>query len=405
MTLWITLLTCIPLQAQQILESYFGGREYHLVDFQYKQNFIIVDVLFGGILPLKFILDTGSEHTLLFDRIIADILGIQVEQKPLHIKGSDYTQEVLAYVARKVKIKLGDTPVRQEDIIVLQNDFTYLSLLIGQRIDGILGGAFFKNTILRINYEKQFLKIFNPNKFFDPMDNYTSFPINIFKNRPYLKINVMTAPNRTNQLNLLMDTGAALSLLLYTGTKTGVSLPEETIPGHLGVGLGGNVYGFLGRTKQLALDKYTFDHLVTNFQKLPETDSLFVRPFRDGLIGNMIWDRFTVQINYVHGTLSLLAHKSWDRSFDLDRSGLSIIVFGKNLSKYLVQDVIPNSPADEAGIQQGDVIKKLSWLPGWMLSLDGIQKRLKGHSGKKVKITILRNGKKLKKYIILRDLI
>jgi C-terminal processing protease CtpA/Prc len=75
------------------------------------------------------------------------------------------------------------------------------------------------------------------------------------------------------------------------------------------------------------------------------------------------------------------------------------------MNTYIVQNVIPNSPASEMDIQKGDRILKLGRKPALLLSLSGIMHRLQGRPGKKVKLTIERNGNKIKKEIILRDLL
>ena len=56
--------------------------------FEATNHFIIMDVMFSNVLPLKFIFDTGSEHTLLFKKEYADLLGIEYDRK-IPLMGSD----------------------------------------------------------------------------------------------------------------------------------------------------------------------------------------------------------------------------------------------------------------------------------------------------------------------------
>ena len=44
------------------------GRSQIDIPFEYTNNFIILTVHFNGLLPLKFIFDTGAEHTILSKR-------------------------------------------------------------------------------------------------------------------------------------------------------------------------------------------------------------------------------------------------------------------------------------------------------------------------------------------------
>ena len=44
--------------------------------FEYHNNFIVLNVRMSG-LPMKFIVDTGAEHTIIMKREITDMLGME----------------------------------------------------------------------------------------------------------------------------------------------------------------------------------------------------------------------------------------------------------------------------------------------------------------------------------------
>jgi hypothetical protein len=58
------------------------------IPFQYINGFIIVDIVFQKVMPLKFILDTGAGHTILLKREYAEILKIPY-QKKIKLLGAD----------------------------------------------------------------------------------------------------------------------------------------------------------------------------------------------------------------------------------------------------------------------------------------------------------------------------
>ncbi len=395
------------LQGQQIMQSYFGNKAHYEIDFRYKQGFILVQIQLSGILPLQFIVDTGSSHTLLFDKFIAQVLGIELEPKRIKIRGADYSEDILAYVARNVPVKLGSSPIRYRDIIILDHDFEQLSYVIGERVDGIIGGEFFKNTILKIDYRKQKLNIYNPNKYKPKRQkDFFTLPLHIKQNKCYVRLHAGITETNKDSLDLLIDTGASLSLLLYAGYNTDIPLPKYCIPGQLGVGLGGSIDGYLGRIPFLAFGDYVFGNLITNFQqRQPIQDSVYLHSIRDGIIGSLLLDRFTIIINYVTGQLAMRAERSWDREIKVDRSGLRVVAFGPGFNQFVIQEVVPNSPAQEADIRRGDVITRIACLPVWFLDLQTINNKLMGKVGKKFTLTIRRNGLTMKKTIVLRDLI
>jgi C-terminal processing protease CtpA/Prc len=93
-----------------------------------------------------------------------------------------------------------------------------------------------------------------------------------------------------------------------------------------------------------------------------------------------------------------------DEEFEYDKSGMLIYALGKNLNQYYIKTIFPNTPAAEAGLKPGDKIVKIGFWPLRFYSLSGILSKLKGEEGKKIKITVLRNGKKVKTEFRLRNL-
>ena len=67
--------------------------------------------------------------------------------------------------------------------------------------------------------------------------------------------------------------------------------------------------------------------------------------------------------------------------------------------------MLPNSPAAEADIRRGDEIVRVGLTPASFLSLVDVQQVLQKKPGKRVKIVLKRDGKRMKKVVVLRDLI
>ena len=69
------------LRSQVLGVELLDGKDNVEIDFDYKQGFIILNIKFNNTIPLKFILDTGAEHIILFKKEISDILGLPYEKK------------------------------------------------------------------------------------------------------------------------------------------------------------------------------------------------------------------------------------------------------------------------------------------------------------------------------------
>ena len=206
-------------------------------------------------------------------------------------------------------------------------------------------------------------------------------------------------------MTLLLDTGAGLPLLLYTNTDEQFSLPEKTISGKLGMGLGGHLEGYIGRVDQFNFQDYEFANMITSFQDL-QVEAIERVPLRkNGLLGNSMLRRFNYYIDYYRQKLYIKPNKRFKRQFKFDKSGLIIAATGHTLRDYVIQRVLPDSPADKAGLRYGDVIKRIEGLPASFFSLSSINSILSSRSGRSITLIIARNDEKLRIKFTLMDLI
>ena len=375
------------------------------IPFEYINNFIILNVIINEKLPLKFIFDTGAEYTILTKSEHTADLDIQF-QREFKILGADLSTEIIAYLGRNVSFQISKLYVPSADILVFKDDYFQFEELIGIKVDGIIGANIFSQFILGINYKKRIITLHNPSNFSPPNDKYVKVPISVIKNKPYLT--VKTKINSVDQeitLKLLLDTGASLSLLLYTDTNKNITFPPTLIKGSIGIGLGGNLEGFLGRVHELAISDFKLHNVITNFQEIHEfLDTSFLSG-KNGIIGNLVLDRFNLIIDYNNELIYLKPSKKFKKVFEYDKSGLMLIATGKDLRTILVNNVVSGSPADEAGIKNGDVIRRINWLPSGYSSMKDLIRIFQKKEGKKIKLTIRRDGVRMKFEFRLRNLI
>ena len=79
---------CFTQAKQQELISIARANGRVEIPFEYVNNFIIVNIVFNRIFPLKFIFDTGAENTILTRKEITDLLNVDY-QRQISIFGSD----------------------------------------------------------------------------------------------------------------------------------------------------------------------------------------------------------------------------------------------------------------------------------------------------------------------------
>ena len=372
------------------------------IPFKYVNGFIVVKVYYANFFQLNFLFDTGASHNILFKKNVNDLLGIEYTDT-IYISGADIQLRMKAMVSRNIPMQLEKTKMIKRDIIVLEEDFLELERTLGMRVDGILGGDFFKGLVVGIDHRKDKITIYNPNRFV-PNSKFSEHDIDIQNYKPYMKCETQIA-GVSDTLNYLIDSGASLALLIHSNRDKKFEMPENVIIGNLGKGLGGDIHGYVGLIDGMSIDdEYRIPNIITSFQ---EIDSAYLETeniIRDGIIGNVILSRFHLVIDYMREKLYLKKVSKLDEEFDYDKSGMLIYALGEKLNEYYIKTIYPDTPAQEAGLLPGDKILKIGFWSSKFYSLSGILSKLQGKEGKKIKIKVERNGEVIKTEFRLRNL-
>jgi PDZ domain/Aspartyl protease len=395
---------CLSLPAQ-IPGFYMGkGAKKIEIPFERQDNFIILKVLFEGLFPLRFILDTGAEHTILTKKEITNLLRVTYDRE-ITIMGTDMKTEIKAYIARKLRMELPNLTLIK-DILVLNEDYFKFDEFAGLDIQGIIGAEAFKGHIIKIDYSKQIITVYDPSVFKESDHRkFEEMPIQINRSKPYLVVNTQINSDTIMPLKLLIDTGAALALLLHTYSTPGLVMPPQVIKGNIGVGLGGQIEGYMGRLRSVSIGSSKLGNVISHFQELYDaSDSVNINQ-RNGILGGEILSRFTVIIDFMHEKMYFQPNKYFKSSFEYDKSGLILVAGGVELNKFTVYDVIPDSPAFESNILRGDEIVTINRLPARFYTLGALNQKLQGKAGKKIRLVIKRDGKKISRTLVLRELI
>ncbi len=379
------------------------GQKVARIPFELNNNLIVIPVVVNGMLPLKFILDTGVRSTILTDKTLSDLLNLTYTRK-YTIAGAGGGKTAEAFITNNVSLDLPGIHGLGHTLLVLAEDYLELPSYLGTEVHGILGYELFSRFVIKIDYVHKILTVMTPEEF-KPKSKYQKIPIRIEDTKPYITGEVVQMEETRITAKLLIDTGASHALMLESTSDARIKLPTNYISNTIGRGLGGIIMGKVGRIESLTLGKFKSEYPIVSFPD-PNSyiDSLKMGSvFRNGSVGGEMLSRFTIIFDYPNEYVYLKKNNLFRRPFHFNLSGLTIKAIGAHLNGFEIVEVRSQSVGDKAGFLPGDVILSLNNISAADLKLRDIIGFFNYKSGKLIMVDVQRGGKKIKKKFKLRD--
>ncbi|MGI4872729.1 MAG: aspartyl protease family protein [Janthinobacterium lividum] len=404
--LWLVLLLAVsrlgaaqPAQGHAFQLAKPGQRQVSF-PFAIQRNLIVVSARLNGHGPYNFLLDTGVSTSIITDPLVADSLHL--------VRGTEYRiggvggQEggLRAYETTGVRVELPGVVAPRLTWLVLSSDVLDLSGYAGTPIHGLLGAELFQSLVVAIHSQQGRLVCYDPTRYRAPKGRrWSAIPLDIDHNKAYLTAEISQlstlAAASSLPLRLVLDTGAGHALSLETSADRRLHLPATRLRTDLGRGLTGLVSGYLGRVASVQLGRYHLPQVLTSFpdstqvhERLPPSERS-----RQGNLGYEVLKRFEVVIDYPHKRLLLRATNMLREPFEHDMCGLDLLACGPRFRRYLVQRVVPESPAAAAAISEGDELLFINLVAAPDLSINDISRLLHSQNGRLVFLVVRRaNG-------------
>ena len=339
------LFAIIPIKAQEILPQ----REARFITrFPFKQfsgGVMVLQAKIGNIADtLNCILDTGSGGISLDSSTCAEF-NIPTKPTDTTITGIGGIKKV-SFVFDHDLLLPGLT-VRHLNFHV--NNYEVLTSVYGEKVDGIIGYSFFRRFIVKIDFDSSMIEIFAPGKMSYPGGGTILHPA--FTNLPIQWLEVKD--RKRLGYNFYFDTGAGLCLLLSEqfAKDSAILLSKRKPVLTQAEGMAGRLQMRLTLIKEVKIGPYRFKQVPVYLYK--DDFNVTSYPFTGGLLGNDLLRRFNMIINYPNREIHLLPNKHFNDDFDYAYTGLGLYYVD---GKIVVEDVIPNSPADKAHFKVNDEI-------------------------------------------------
>ena len=392
MFLFLVLLIIQSAVAQDFGFGFTNRRRAVIIPFEWQSNLIVVPVSINNSDTLNFILDTGISMNMITDPDVARDLDLKYVRK-VNVLGVGQGSALEARVSVGNRIRLPGVKAEGQNVVVLSEDMLQLSSYVGMPVHGIFGFELFRNFVVKIDFRTRQITLYKPETY-RYRGRGQQIPIVIEDTKPYLYASATYADNREVPIKVILDTGAGHALSLDVDTRGDIQLPDKIIRAQLGRGLNGIIHGSLGRLEKVKIGTFELQHVITSF---PDTNSLAGQVARNlkrqGNIGCELLKRFTVIFDYSRKHVILKPNRRFYREkFERDMSGMEIKAEGNDYRKFVISNIQANSPAEVAGLQEGDEILSLNDHVAADLRLSDVIKVLQRGEGKTVKMFVKRTN-------------
>ncbi len=366
---------------------------------------------YGNHLYLHGKLNNTVTHDLLLDSGAADIFISQSKAQAFNLKSvgksaipGGATGQVLTNRVKGVTLQLGALTLKDEESVVIPTaETTKLGQYFGRTVTGIVGYELFQQHVVEVDYQHQVLRLHRPQTY-RYQGKAKPISLEVQGERPYVEMTVSPYGSSALKGLFLIDLGSGGALSLATGCgldrRLIAAAPQILVRKLSTIHGAENIR--LGRIRQVQIAQQSLDQPIAVFtaDRTVECDQA------TGKLGNQILRQFKVIFDYPHRQLILEPNPSGSSSdpYEYDLSGLWLQASGADFKTYRIETVYPNTPAAKAGIQSGDVLKKINGQSTAKLNLAQIRQKL-SQSGKKVELTVERAKKPIQAYFALKSLL
>jgi PDZ domain/Aspartyl protease len=265
------------------------------------------------------------------------------------------------------------------------NDYSILSSVYGDKVDGIIGYSFFSRYIVSIDYDSLRVFVYSRGSYKYPKGGHLLRPT--FASLPIQPAHIINARDVGGRF--YFDTGAGLCVLLSSdfAADSSLILPGQKIFSTQAEGLGGKANMRLTTVKEIKVGPYRFRKVPTYI--FDDDYNVTSYPNLGGLLGNDIMRRFNVTLNYEHREIYLIPNSHYRDLFDYSYTGLSIYWINGEVR---VGDVMKNSPAEKAGFKEDDIVLAVN--SNFSKNIQTYKNMLQG-TGEKVHLLIKRKERLL----------
>lgn len=421
MNKWILLWCLLVFGLVQAQDGFHFSQKKESIKIPFKlvNNLILLKVEMNET-PMTFLLDSGVDDTvILHGALEADLMLNQASQ--IKLKGLGSEDAVVGIKSEGNVLKIGGMTDWSHPVYVLPDNDFEISTHLGEPVHGIIGRRFFENHLVKIDYKGKKIRVYHnsDSSSVEKTKGYHHLKMRLIKNKPYLNIPIGINQNFVESL-VLIDSGNSDAIWYFGSDFMEQSENKSWFRDYLGQGFSGTIYGNRSRINKAILPPFEFTDVIA---AIPDSTSLRHAQIINGRMGSLggeLLRRFEVIFDYKNGDFYYKPNKNLNDKFEFDMSGIVLIQDGtewvtessvkklKGQVAFSVNEVVSNSlvskpiikvdwirdnsPAQNAGLIKGDVLRKINGRSVSRMELSEVMKLLKTEEGKRIRMIVERKG-------------
>lgn len=351
--------------------------------------------------PIRMVLDTGmTPGVMLNNQEIAREIGLRAVRSA-SLGGAGAGGRLRAGVATNVRVDIGKVHFDRMNAIIIPSDSEYAKVTRDSTFEGVIGYSLFQNFVVCIDHEQNKLLLANPDKFQYGGQGH-EVPFTLEATKPYVKAAARLDDDREIAVKMVVDTGATSALYLNPDTHPDLTVPDRNLDIVVGRGVSGKRRGRTARIPDFELAGYSFPNLLVSF---PDAPIQGLAADRQGLIGNRLLNRFHSIFDYRRRRIILEPNQHFQEPFEFSMSGLMLYPNPTEEGLALVEEIIPDSPASQAGVQAGDLLVSVDGKPASDYSVFDLRDLFESNEGREFALEFVRAGERYDVKIRLRRLL
>jgi len=352
------------------------------IPFEIVNNSLFLKVNLNEYKGLSFIVDTGSNYSIVFTD---SLIRLPTQNKSIAVLGFGSTDSLSAKVSIGNTLAIKGLVTQGKQLLAIEKSKIRLQQFYDRPIHGVIGLDMLRHYDVEINFQSGKLILKQDGLKPKSGKGWKRIPFELRNNALIVPARVSGKEDQDESIFLLLDTGSDMPLLLQQKF-----CPPESKSTIIGMGILGYASGKVGVIKKVTLGEFEINNISVAF---PDSASSKWNSnlSQNGNLGFQFLKRYRVAIDYKEQYIWLKAvNKYAHRPFPYNRTGIAIETSGTGKCAYYISQVAPGSPAQIAGVLKDDKLMSISYTPCSSLTLRSINDYFFNTKISKLEITVQR---------------